>query len=142
MQLANIRAAVNAALGHTQHMVGNAGGHVTERVQADLKSLEITAVHADNVGPALQRASQLLFIVDFAQCVEVQGAGKIEQAPERFVVQRSQNQQDGIGMMGACFGDLKFVDDEVFAQAWQLGSGRSFQQISQRSVKELFIGEQ
>ena len=44
-------------------------------------------------------------------------------------------------MVSAGFSDLKFIDNEIFAQARKTRSGRSFQQIGQRSMKELFIGK-
>ena len=57
----------------------------------------------------------------FTERVKVQSAGVIQQAAEGGVVQGRHNQQHGVGMVGAGLSNLKFIDDKIFAQAWQLG---------------------
>jgi len=106
-----------------------------------LKGFEIAAVHADDVGATLQRALQLVFIVDFAQRIELQSRGKIQQPPKSLIVERRQDQQNGVGMVGAGFCDLKLVDDEVLAQAGKLSGGGSFKQVGQLALKKILVGE-
>src|SRR5262245_25745917 len=110
MKLANLRAAVDSAFGHSQYVVGNAAGQVGQRIQADLKGLEVTAVYPDDVRSAIQRPLQFLLVVDLAQSVEIERAGTIEQTTEAGVVESRQDQQDSIGMVGPGFSDLKFID--------------------------------
>ena len=90
MQLADFRSAINSAFCHAQHVIGNALRQIDQRIQADLKRLEIAAVHADDIRSALNRALQFLFIMDFTQGIQVQRAGVIQKPAESGIIQRRQ----------------------------------------------------
>src|ERR1043166_3577544 len=123
------------------HVVGNTLCHIDDRIQADLKCLKVAAIHSNDVRAALKRALQFFFVMDFTQGIQIQDARVIQQPTKRSIIQGGENQQDGVGVMSAGLGNLKFIDNEIFAQAWQLSSGRSLKQVGQRSMKELFVGK-
>src|ERR1051326_3702452 len=115
MKLTNLRAAIDSALRHAQHVVGNAAGQIDYGIQADLKCLEISAVHPDDVRSTFNRPLQLFFVMNFTKRIKVQSAGVIQQSAEGGVAKGPHNNNNSVGMVSAGLSNLEFIHNKIFA---------------------------
>lgn len=132
---------VDAAFGYAD----GAGRELVDKVkrgfEADFKGAEVAVVHAERVAAEVADTSQLLAGVDFAEDVEMLGVSGGGEAGEIGVRQRGDDQQNGVGAMGAGFDDLVVVDDEVFAKAGDLRGCRGDFQVGEAALEEGRVGE-
>ena len=60
---------------------------------------------------------------------------------EEAVAERGRDKEDGVSAMGAGFGDLVLVDDEVFAKAGNFGGGGGDFEVLKAALEKGLIGE-
>src|SRR5262249_27175264 len=123
MQLFHLHAGCDSALSNPQHVVGDQRAEFHCRVEVHLKSAQVAAIHTDDIRPAFQRALQFILVVYLAEHVQFQCSSALQQVPESSVIQGGKNEENGVGAAGPGFQDLEIVNDEVLAQAGQIGSG-------------------
>ena len=79
--------------------------------------------------------------MDFTQRIHAQRTGAGQHLAKFCIVQRGQNQQNSVSMMGLGLKKLKLIHNKIFAQAWDIGYCGSFQQIGKRSHEKLIVGK-
>src|SRR5215831_17297648 len=94
----------------------------------EFQLLEARASHADAVLLILSALDDTVF------------RSLLERAKD-CVVQRRQDQQDGVSVAGSCLQQLELVEDEIFAQAGQARRHGCFEKILERSLEVLLVGQ-
>ena len=102
---------------------------------------QVAIVDANEVATEIQRASEFVVIVHLTEHVEGQSAGDRMQAAQLLAGERSDDEENGVGVMGARFQQLELVDDEVLAQAGQGGGSGGLGQVGDGALKEFLVGE-
>jgi len=93
-------------------------------VEANLEGLQVAVVDAISVASQCPRTSFASSVVwDFAENIEPVFMGDDGEVVKEAVAERARDKEDGVSAMGAGFGDLVLVDDEVFAKAGDFGGG-------------------
>src|ERR1700719_1869249 len=77
--------------------------------------------------------------MDLTQNVEAMGLRDFHQSNQLVLLERGDDQQDRVGAIGLRFQYLKFIDDEVLAQAGKRTARRGFAQVIERSLKKLLV---
>ena len=93
-------------------------------VEVHVKGVEVAIVDADEVASGDEGAVEFGGIVDFAEDVELQCERATVKSKQFVLGERGDDQQDGVGAMGAGLEQLELVDDEVLAQARDRGGRR------------------
>ena len=112
---------MDSAFGYGQAFVGNFFGELQRGVERDFECAQIAAVDADQVTAGVESALEFLLVVGFAEDVEMVRARAARKRDEFFLIERGYDEQDSIGRVCPGFDDLKFVDDEILAQARKRG---------------------
>ena len=116
-----------------------AGGHVGEQLvgplDVDGEVAEIAVVDADHLGLDLQRALELLLVVDLDEHVEVERPCLAVQREQRLGLERRDDQQHRVGAGGGGLVELVGVDDEVLAQHREVGRGARRHQVLERAAE-------
>lgn len=130
---------MDAALGYANTFGRNFLSQSKRGCQIDLERLQVAAVDADQVASGIQRALQLIFVVNFAEHVKLVCCSGMRKREQVFLFEGRNDEQNRIGAMGAGFDDLKFIDYEILAQAGKGSCRRRLLQISKRALKKFFI---
>jgi len=101
----------------------------------DFEGAQIAAVDADQITTGVERSLQFRFVMRFAQNVEAERSCESSQRHQFLLIERGDNQQDRIGAICSGLHNLKFIDDEILAQAGKGTAGRGFAQIVQRALE-------
>src|SRR5271165_3317361 len=99
------------------------------RIQIDLKSVQVAIVNANQIAACIERALQLVAIVNLAEDVQVQLRRAARKIDQLALFQRRYDEQHRVSPARSRFQQLKFVDDEILTQAWQPGRVRCCPQI-------------
>ena len=105
------------------------------------EGFEVAVVDANEIGPEFESPLHFGEVVDFDEDVELHVAGGIIEAAELIVIQRGDDEEDGIGSGYAGFVDLAFVDGEVFAQERDGGDFRDLDEVGKVPLKVFFVGQ-
>src|SRR5512132_368387 len=131
----------NAALGHDDPIGGDSRQQLERRMQRHAEGPQVAVVDADQRRRQAERACELRCVVHFDQHVHpVPERARLERREPR-VVERSDDQQHGIGAERTRFDDLVLVDDEFLAQhRHRAGVARRRQEFG-RTLEERPIGQ-
>src|SRR2546423_251735 len=131
----------NSTLGNSQGMRRQLYSQFLKRLQLHFKGTKVAAIDSNNVSAAIKSALELHIIMDFSQRIHAQRSGAGQHLAKFCIVQRGQNQQNSISMMGLGLKQLKLIHNKIFAQAGDIRNCGSFQQIGQRSQEKLIVGK-
>src|SRR5713101_3883628 len=140
-QASYVCAGLDSALGYADASGGYFFGQPECGFEIDFEGAQIAAVDADQVATRIKRALQFRFVMSLTQNIEAVGSRDPGQRYQFFLIERRDNQQDGVGAACSSFHDLEFIDDEILAQAGKRTAGRGLPQIVQRALKKLFVGQ-
>ncbi len=138
-------AAGETAFCNAHHAGWDAVDEVEGCVEIDFEGAQVAIVDADGVGAGgsenVEEAVQLRGGVDFDEDIERKSACGGGEGAQIGVGQCGDDEEDGIGVMGAGFDELILVDHEVFAQARDLDSGGGAIEIGEAALKVRLVGE-
>ena len=121
---------------------GHVGEQLVGALEVDGEVDEVAVVDADDVGVGdLERAVELVLVVDLDEHVEVEAERLAVQLGEVLVAQRGDDQQDRVGARDGGLVDLVGVDDEVLAQDRQDGRAARRAQVVERAAEVRPLGE-
>src|SRR5690349_4801549 len=118
-QPAQMFSGLDAALGHAQHPWRNQPYQAQRGLKIHVERPQVAVIDADDLKIQVERAAELVLVVDFAQHVQLELASDRTQVAELGIGDRRDNQQDTVSAMGPRLQHLELVDDEVLAQAGQ-----------------------
>src|SRR6185437_10017327 len=73
--------------------------------------------------------------------IQVHAFGAVEKLAEHLVIERRQNEKNGICVVCAGFENLKFIHNKILPQTGKISSGRCFHQICERPLKILLVSQ-
>ena len=132
---------VDAAFGDANGVGRELAGEFERGFEADFEGLQIAVIHAVGVAADVPNEVDLLRRVDFAEDVQAIAMGDGRVVVKVAVAERAGNEEDGVGVVGASFGDLILVDDEILAEAGQAGGGGGDFEVLQAALEEGLVGE-
>src|SRR5690606_9727082 len=133
--------AADAGLGDLDQVVGDLGGDPLEGAAVDLEGLEVAGVDADDLGTGVDRALDLLLVVDLDERGEADGPGALDEGLQGRLVEGGDDQQREVGAVRAGLPELVGGDDEVLAQDRDVHPGADRLQGGQRAAEAALLGE-
>src|SRR5580765_7794165 len=104
---------MDATLGHTNAFRRNLLYEPKCRCQVNLEGFKVAVIDADQVASSIERPQQFFFVMDLAHHVQVVSLCTARKRKQFPLLERGNDQQDGIRVMRARFENLEFIDNEV-----------------------------
>ena len=106
-----------------------------ERVAVDLEGPQVAGVDADERGAGVDRAARLLLVVHLDERRHAEALGALEQAHERVLLQRGDDEQHQVGAVRRAPPRLVRRDDEVLAQHRDVDGGAHGLEVVEAAVE-------
>src|SRR3954470_6272289 len=135
VEVVELLARGEARLGHHRLARGDVREQFVGALDVDAEVAEVAVVEAEDVRVDVERALELLLVMDLDEHVEVEAARLLVQLVEVVVLERGDDQQDGVRAGGGRFVELIRVDDEVLAQHGQLRGGDHLAQVVEAAAE-------
>ena len=134
--------AADAGLGHLHHARRAGPGAIFSNVDRSTSSVvRSRALTPMTDGAGLQRAVGLGLGVHLDQRGHAQGLDPLQQADERVLLQRGDDQQDDVGAVRPGLVHLVAADDEVLAQDRDVDDGADGVEVGLRAAEAAPLGE-
>ena len=111
----------DAAFGDEEDVVWDFLGEAGGGFEVDFEGFEVAVVYADEVGTEFERSFHFAEVVDFDEHVELAEQCLFVEVAEGGVVERGDDEEDGIGAADGGLVDLHFVDGEILAEQGRVG---------------------
>lgn len=131
----------DARFGNPQQPLGDGSRQSSSPAVVDTEVAKISLVHPDDVSPRAKGPLDLNFVVSLDKCRQAEFAGEANEIPQLGIVERSHNQQDGVGAVDADIADIEGGESEILTQDRQSRARSGGDQVVPRATEELFIGE-
>ena len=131
----------DAALGHDQAIGWHARQQVERRVERDAEVAQVAVVDADEWRLQPQRPIEFGAVVHFDQHVHAERVRRGLEFGHLRILERGDDEQDGVGAQRPRFGDLVGVDDEFLAQRRQRAGIARGDQIVRITLEERPVGQ-
>ena len=125
----------------TRRPAGTRRREVESRRQRDFERAQVPVVDADQRRVEQKRAVELSRVVHLDQHRHPERTRTRLEVGELRIVQRRDDQQDGIGAHRARFRDLVIVDDEILAQRGKTAGATRRGQVFGRTLEILAVGQ-
>src|SRR5205823_12237132 len=102
---------------------------------------KIAVIDSNHVKTVVERAIQFFVVMNFAQYIQSHAPDDRMQFAQLVIIQRCNDQQDGVGTIGTCLEHLELIHDEILTQTRDGHYGGGNAQIVQRALKVLFLCE-
>jgi hypothetical protein len=120
---------------------GDEGAQTLCGGQVNFESLKIAVVDADEGAAIEEGAFDIVFVVDFDQSIHAEAFGGGFELADFPVFQDRNDEQDAVSARESSFGDLDFVDDEIFAQGWLTRDGTCDGEVVEFAQEPFGLGE-
>ena len=122
-------------------VVGNAVDQLEGSLDAQVESLQVAIVDADDAGAGGKRAVEFGGGVNLDERLHAEFAAESDQVAKKLVAESSDDQQETVGVVGARFPDLPGIEDKILAKDGELDGFARIAQIFQRAAKKFSFGE-
>jgi hypothetical protein len=102
---------------------------------------QITLIHTNKSRPNLECHLEFGFIVYLYEYIETNFNRKRMKVRQLASIKRSRDQQHAVGSHDAGIENIAFCDSEILSQNGERACSSSCLQITHRTAKELFIGQ-
>ena len=130
-----------ARLGDRDALIRNEADQFERGFQTNLEGAQVAVVDADDASFGGQGAIQLLGGVDFDERLHAELTAKSYQLAQRTVVQRGNDEEKTVGIIGAGFPDLPRIEDKVLAQDRLRDFFARVAHVFKRTAEEFGLGE-
>src|SRR5256885_2262052 len=109
--------------------------------RAHRQRFQVAIVYADDASSGGQGAIEFGGRVNFHQSFHAQLAAELEQVAELRTLERGDDEQKAVGIIGASFPDLPGIKDEILAEHREMNGFAGITQILKRAVEKFLFGE-
>ncbi len=102
---------------------------------------EVPVVDTDDLGSEVECAVEFAQVVNFHEAFQLEGGCLFIQRVQTFIGQCGNDEEDGVGAGDDGFGDLGFVDDEIFSENGEVHFFADRFEVAQVAFEILFVGE-
>src|SRR5580692_2401432 len=116
--------------------IGDALDEFEGGLDTQAESFQVAVVDADDVRSGGEGAIELSGGVDFHERLHADLAAERDEIAKKFIVERSNNEQEAVGVVGARLPDLPGIENEVFAKDGHFYSMARIAKVFQGAAKE------
>ena len=134
----------DAAFADQGYAVGDLARQFVGDVEGGMEGAEVAVVYTYQVGFGFEGCGEFALVVDFYQALHTALFGERLEFADDGDVQHGDDEQDGVGAVGAGFVNLVGVEDELFTQDGADGGmsdGSSGFEVLEATLEVVFVGE-
>jgi len=137
----DVTAIADPRLRDTHDAVGHDGGHPGRPVRVDGEAVQVALVHTDHGRTGVECPAELALVVDLDERGHIERDDETVQARELAVLERRDDQQDGVCSHRPSIENVALAHGEVLAQHGELDGGARGLEVGTAAGEERLVGE-
>ncbi len=140
-KIPKIGVSAETGFGYRQAIVGDVIDQFVGGFHTHGEAFQIAIVDAQDAGTGCEGAIELGARVNLEQRFHTEFTAQSDEIAKEHVIERGDDQQEAVGIIGARFPDLPYIEDEIFTKSRKRDFFAGVAKILQGTVKEFTFRE-